>query len=102
MISTCVDVYVIPEHIDEFIEATKKNHLGSVQEPENLRFDILQDPEDPSHFLLYETYVSADGIAAHRETAHYLEWRETVADWMAKPRQGKPYTVLFPESRADA
>jgi (4S)-4-hydroxy-5-phosphonooxypentane-2,3-dione isomerase len=92
MIATCVDVYVVTDHIDDFIVAIRKNHLGSVQEPENLRFDILQDPDDPSH---------REGVAAHKETAHYLEWRETVADWMAAPRKGTPYTILFPESQSD-
>ena len=102
MITTCVDVYVKEEHIEDFIEASKKNHLGSVQEPQNLRFDILQSADDPSHFVLYEAYESAEGAAAHKETAHYAEWRETVADWMAKPRQGTKFNMLFPATAADA
>ena len=96
MVVTCVYVYVKSDHIDDFIAATKLNHENSIQEPENLRFDVLQDPNDPSQFMLYEAYESAAGAAAHKQTAHYLTWRETVADWMAKPREGKPYTVLAP------
>ncbi|MEM9220158.1 MAG: antibiotic biosynthesis monooxygenase [Cyanobacteria bacterium P01_F01_bin.150] len=96
MVVTCVYVYVKPDHIDDFIAATKLNHENSIQEPENLRFDVLQDPNDSSQFMLYEAYKSADGAAAHKKTAHYLTWRETVADWMAKPREGKPYNVIAP------
>ena len=96
MVVTCVHVYVKAENIQDFIEATCLNHSHSTQEPENERFDVLQDPEDPTHFLLYEAYQTKAGAAAHKETAHYLTWRETVAPWMAKPRQGIPYTVIAP------
>ena len=64
------------------------------KKPENLRFDVLQDPENPTHFLLYEAYKSQTGVDAHKKTDHYLTWRETVAPWMAKPRQGIPYNVI--------
>ena len=102
MITTCVDVYVKEEHIADFIEASRKNHLGSIQEPENLRFDILQSPDNPAYFVLYEAYSSADGAAAHKETAHYLEWRQTVAAWMAEPRKGNKFNMLFPATPAGA
>jgi autoinducer 2-degrading protein len=96
MVVTCVHVSVKPENIDEFIAVTKINHQHSIQEPANRRFDILQDPNDPTQFILYEAYESAAGAAAHKETQHYQTWRETVAPWMAKPREGKPYTVIAP------
>lgn len=94
---TCVHVYVKPENVEQFIQATVENHQNSVQEPENLRFDVLQDPAEPTHFLLYEAYQTQAGALAHKETAHYLTWRETVAPWMAQPRQGVPYTVIAPQ-----
>jgi len=93
---TLVHVRVNPEHIQDFIAATRANHQASVQEPGNLRFDVLQSPEDPGYFLLYEAYRSPRDAAAHKETAHYQRWRETVADWMAEPRQGIPFTGLYP------
>ncbi|MEM9275787.1 MAG: antibiotic biosynthesis monooxygenase [Cyanobacteria bacterium P01_F01_bin.143] len=96
MIVTIVQVKVKPEYIQEFIKATKINHQHSVQEPENLRFDVLQAPEDPSKFILYEAYQTESGARAHKQTQHYLTWRETVADWMAEPRQGIPYKVIAP------
>jgi autoinducer 2-degrading protein len=68
-----------------------------VQETGNRRFDVLQSPEDPSRFVLYEAYVSAEDAAAHKQTTHYLTWRDTVADWMASPRQGVSYNGLFPK-----
>ena len=96
MHTTIVHVHVKPESVEAFIAATRDNHEGSVQEPGNRRFDVLQDAADPTRFILYEAYASAEDAAAHKETAHYLTWRETVADMMAEPRQGVPYVGLFP------
>lgn len=93
---TLVKVYVKSAYIDDFIEASRLNHEASIQEPGNRRFDVLQSSEDPSHFVLYEAYASAADAAAHKETVHYLRWRDTVADWMASPRRGIPYNGLFP------
>lgn len=93
---TLVHVQVKPDHIDEFIAATKLNHEASVKESGNRRFDVLQSADDPARFVLYEAYLSADDAAAHKQTAHYLAWRDTVADWMAAPRQGIGYQGLFP------
>lgn len=94
---TLVKVSVKPECVDAFIEATRLNHEGSVQEPGNHRFDVLQDPADPAKFILYEVYTSAAAAAAHKQTEHYLTWRDTVAGMMAEPRQGVPYVGLFPQ-----
>ncbi|MGB3206794.1 MAG: antibiotic biosynthesis monooxygenase [Crinalium sp.] len=96
MIVTCVHVWVKPEHIEEFIKATKINHENSIKEPQNMRFDVLQDQGDPSKFILYEAYQSDEGAAAHKQTEHYLTWRDTVAHWMAEPRKGIPYSVIAP------
>lgn len=95
---TLVHVRVRPERVDDFIAASKANHEGSIAEPGNCRFDILQDRSDPTEFILYEAYVSADDAAAHKQTAHYLAWRDTVEEMMAEPRQGVPYTGLFPKA----
>ena len=97
MIVTCVHVYVKSEHVDDFIAATTPNHHGSVMEEGNFRFDILQDAEEPTHFILYESYQSEDHAAAHKQTQHYLTWRKTVADWMAQPRKGVKYHLLLPK-----
>jgi len=93
---TMVRVSVLPDFVDQFIAATRANHEGSVAEPGNRRFDILQDPDDPTLFVLYEAYATAEDAAAHKETAHYLTWRDTVAEMMAEPRQGMPFDCLFP------
>lgn len=92
-----VHVQVNPENIDDFIEATRINHEGSIKEAENRRFDILQDSNDPTKFILYEAYATAEDAAAHKETLHYLMWREKVAIMMAKPREGVRYRCLFPK-----
>ncbi|MGD2117553.1 MAG: antibiotic biosynthesis monooxygenase [Chromatiales bacterium] len=96
MYVTLVHVSVKPEHINAFIEATRLNHEASVQEAGNRRFDVLQSTDDPASFVLYEAYASQQDAAAHKQTAHYLQWRDTVADWMAQPRQGVQYNGLFP------
>ncbi len=93
---TLVHVQVKPERIAEFIEACRLNHQGSTAEPGNRRFDILQDAADPTRFVLYEAYVSEADARAHKETAHYAAWRDTVADMMAAPRVGQPFEGLYP------
>jgi len=94
---TLVHAHVLPEHLEAFIAATRANHEASVHEDGNVRFDILQSSEDPTRFVFYEAYVDAAAARAHRTTPHYLTWRDTVAAWMAEPRQGVPYAGLFPE-----
>ncbi len=93
---TIVHVWVKPESVQAFIDATRANHEASIREPGNRRFDVLQDAGDPTKFVLYEVYASAEDAAAHKATPHYLAWRETVADMMARPREGVPHKGLFP------
>lgn len=93
---TLVHVYIKPQAITGFVEACRLNHEGSVAEPGNRRFDVLQDAADPTHFVLYEAYASEADARAHKETAHYAVWRDTVADMMARPREGRPFVGLFP------
>jgi autoinducer 2-degrading protein len=100
MIVTCVHVNVKPEAIVDFIEATTANHSGSVKEPGNLRFDILQLADDPCRFMIYEAYESEDAAAVHKNTPHYLKWRDTVKDWMAEPRRGVKYNIIEPADRS--
>ena len=94
---TLVHVHVKPERVEEFVAAIRRNHEGSVREPGNLRFDVLQSAEDPTRFVIYEVFRSAEDVAAHKKTAHYLAWREEVEGWMASPREGKTYRALAPE-----
>ena len=96
MIATLVNVWVIPDKIEDFIEACRLNHLESVKEPGNIRFDVLQDSEDPAKFTLYEAYTSEEASKAHKDTNHYREWRDKVASWMDKPRMGVKHALLYP------
>ncbi len=93
---TLVHVRVRPESVEAFIAATRANHESSIAEPGNRRFDVLQAPDEPTRFILYEAYASAEDAAAHKETAHYLAWRAAVAGMMAEPRRGEPMNGLFP------
>lgn len=99
---TLVQVHVRPEHVEAFIAATEANHRASIREPGNLRFDVLQSPEDATRFVLYEAYTDAEAARAHKETPHYQQWRDTVADWMAEPRQGIAWQGLFPRPGGEA
>ena len=94
---TLVHVHIKPDHVADFIAASQANHAASIQESGNRRFDILQSPDDPTRFILYEAYATAEDAAAHKQTGHYLTWRETVADWMAEPRQGTTWRGLYPQ-----
>ena len=95
---TLVHLQVKPEHIEAFIQATRRNHEASTREPGNLRFDVLQRDDDPTRFVLYEAYQDAAAAAAHKQTDHYVVWRDTVGDWMAAPRRGELYEGLFPRA----
>jgi autoinducer 2-degrading protein len=96
MFVTLVYIHVKPEHGADFIESMRANHEGSVREPGNLRFDILQSADDPTRFVTYMAYRVEASDKAHRETAHYLVWRDEVADWEVEPRVLVRYDGLFP------
>ena len=91
-----VHVHVKPEFVDAFKQATVENASNSVKEAGVARFDVVQQADDPTRFILVEVYKSVEASAAHKETAHYLKWRDTAADMMAEPRQGIKYSNVFP------
>jgi (4S)-4-hydroxy-5-phosphonooxypentane-2,3-dione isomerase len=97
MFVACVHVHVNPENRDAFIEATLENAANTVREPGGLRFDVLQQADDPDRFVLYEVYRDEAGAKAHKETPHYARWRQAVEPWMAEPRRGVQYRSLFPQ-----
>jgi autoinducer 2-degrading protein len=96
MTATFVHVKVKPEFIESFIDATRQNHENSIKETGNFRFDILQDLNDPAKFILYEVYDSDESAIAHKQTEHYIVWRDRVANWMAEPRERLKHSLLFP------
>jgi autoinducer 2-degrading protein len=101
MIVTLVSVHVVPDHVDGFLDAIRANHEASIREPGCARFDVLQSPDDPTRFLLYEAYADETAVAAHKETAHYLDFRDTVAEWMVEPRQSVRWVGLYPKGPFD-
>ena len=86
-----VYIHVKTEFIEAFRVASRANALASRQEPGVLRFDLCQQVDDPSRFVLYEAYKDLQAVMAHKETQHYKKWRETVEDMMAEPRVGVKY-----------
>ncbi len=100
MYVVCVTIKVLPGRSEAFLEA-RRNHLGTRQEPGNVRFDVLRlatapAEGEPEGFFLYEVYRSPEDFAAHQQTPHYLAWRDAVA-LMAEPRQGVRYQSIFPD-----
>ncbi len=94
MHATLVYIDVKPEHVEAFKKITLFNHENTRREPGNIRFDVLQRGDDPTKFTLYEVFADANAAAAHKTTAHYLRWRDEVADYMATPRRGVSGVVL--------
>jgi len=92
-----VHVHVKPEAVEEFRRATVENACASVQEPGIARFDVAEQQDDATRFVLIEVYRTPEAAIAHKETAHYAKWRDTVASMMAEPRQGVKYNAVFPD-----
>jgi quinol monooxygenase YgiN len=91
-----VHVHVKPEAVDAFLAATLENARHSVEEPGVVRFDVLQETEDPTRFQLLEIYRTAEDPARHKASAHYIAWRDAVEPMMAGPRRGVKLAAHFP------
>lgn len=96
MLVVHVHVRVNAGDVEAFKKATVENARQSVQEPGIARFDVVQQQDDPTRFVLVEAYRTVEGAAAHKETKHYQVWRDTVAPMMAEPRASVKYTNVFP------
>jgi (4S)-4-hydroxy-5-phosphonooxypentane-2,3-dione isomerase len=97
MLVVHVHVHVKPEFVEAFRQAAVENARNSVQEPGIARFDVVQQVDDPTRFVLVEAYRTPETPALHKETAHYKAWRDTVADMMVEPRTSTKYANVFPE-----
>jgi quinol monooxygenase YgiN len=96
MIVVLVHVHVKPEFTEDFKAAAEANASQSVKEPGIARFDVLQQRDDPQRFVLVEAYYEQEDIPRHKETSHYLAWRETVESMMVEPRQGITHDCVWP------
>jgi quinol monooxygenase YgiN len=97
MLIVHVHVHVKPESVADFRQATIENARSSVQEPGIAGFDVVEQQDDATRFVLIEVYRTPEAQAAHRETAHYAKWRDAVAPMMAEPRQSVKYNAAFPD-----
>ena len=96
-----VTIKIKPEHRDAFMEAMMDDARGSNNdEPGCLRFDVLQDEEDPDTIHLYEAYLDQAALEAHRQAPHYIRWRDTVQDWFAEPPVRRMCANVFPPDNA--
>ena len=92
-----VDVWILPDSVDDFLAATEINARASRLEPGIARFDVLRDRDDTSHVVLVEIYRDDEAAAAHKTTAHYADWRGAVAPMMARPRQSTRFVNISPD-----
>jgi quinol monooxygenase YgiN len=97
MLIVHVHVHVKPDAVEAFRAATVENARNSVQEPGIARFDVVQQADDPTRFVLVEVYRTVEDTVRHKETAHYQAWRDAVADLMAEPRTSVKYAGVFPD-----
>jgi quinol monooxygenase YgiN len=97
MLVVHVHVQVKPECVEAFKQATLSNARASLQEPGVARFDVVQQQDDPTRFVFVEVYRDAGAAAAHKETAHYPIWRDTVASMMAGTRRSVKFDNVFPD-----
>jgi (4S)-4-hydroxy-5-phosphonooxypentane-2,3-dione isomerase len=96
MLIVHVQAHVKPEFVESFKHATLENARNSIHEAGITRFDIIQQQDDPARFVLVEVYRDLDATVKHKETAHYIKWRDAVAPMMAEPRSSVKYTNIFP------
>ena len=97
MLIVNVHISVKQDMVDDFINATEKNAAASINEPGVARFDLIQQVDDSTRFILVEVYRDEEAPAKHKETDHYKEWRKTVAPMMAKPREGVKHVNIYPD-----
>ena len=100
MYAVVVPVCVKPEFVERFKTAILDNASNTRKEPGNLRFDVIQQEDDPARFTLYEIYKDQAGFVAHQQTAHYIRWKTAVADWMAQPRVASKGAPIFYDNAA--
>ena len=95
MYVVAVTIFVKPQFVQPFIDATLDNARNTRREPGNVRFDVLGGEDEPGRFMLYEVYRVKDDFARHQQTEHYLRWKQKVADWMVQPRVGVKHASIF-------
>jgi quinol monooxygenase YgiN len=100
MLIVHVFVHVKADSVEAFAAATLENARNSIREPGVIRFDVVQQEDDPTRFLLIEIYRTPQDPARHKETAHYTTWRDAVEPMMVEPRRSVKYRALFPEVAA--
>jgi quinol monooxygenase YgiN len=99
MLIVHVHIHVKPESVQAFRQATMENARNSVKEPGIARFDVIQQADDPTRFVLVEVYRTPEAPAQHKETTHYQAWRDIVVPMMAEPRTSVRYTNIFPDDQ---
>jgi autoinducer 2-degrading protein len=86
MVILQVTVQVKPEYVAQYLEQIRYDAEHSEKdEPGCLRFDVIQDRDDPNRFHYYEVYRDEAALGAHRQTPHFKAYSEAVQPWLAGP-----------------
>jgi len=96
MLIVQVFIHVKPESVEAFKAASMENAAQSIREKGCVRFDVIQQLDDPTRFVLYEAYRTQADNDAHKRSAHYLRWRDAVASMQAEERYSIKYAGRFP------
>ena len=97
-----VHIRVKPDKITEFLDVFRINYEGTIREPGNLRFDVLQDPHDDTHYMVYEVFRSEAAVDDHRKTPHYKETVEKLDALMQGPRAKDFYRLVMTNAQERA
>ncbi len=96
MLIMIVAIHIKPEYVEAFKQASVLNAIQSIKEAGVVRFDVIQQNDDPTRFALVEVYRDGEDTAKHKETAHYKAWKEAAEPMMAEPRTRAEYSPVFP------
>jgi len=97
MLVVHVHLKIKPECLQDFIEVTRQNARESLKEDGIARFDLIQQKEDPTRFILIEAYRTSEAPSLHKKTRHYALWRDLVEPMQAEPRYSLKFESLYPE-----
>ena len=88
---------VKPERKADFLAALLEDGQATLAREDYVYgFSIVEDEADPCRLHLVEVYRDQASHQRHKQTPHFLKWRDTVADWYDEPLAVHRGRSLFP------
>lgn len=97
MVILHVHIQVKPDRLEEFLVEGKAHAGGSSQEPGCVHFELLQQVDDPTRWMLIEVFKTEEDMRIHHDTPHFARWAKNVPDLIIEPRIRTYYHNRFPE-----